>query len=71
VKEYNFKKPGYNEETGHFTQIIWKSTTKVGCARCGGKGSKWYETYVVCDYMPPGNIVANNNFYFKQNVLKK
>ncbi|QQK44485.1 SCP-like extracellular protein, putative [Penicillium digitatum] len=30
---YNFGKPtGFTEETGHFTQLVWKSTTQVGCA---------------------------------------
>jgi hypothetical protein len=35
---YNFGKPtGFTEETGHFTQLVWKSTTQVGCAafNCG------------------------------------
>ncbi len=71
MKDYDFKKPGYSDKTGHFTQIVWKSTKKVGCARCGGKGSKWYETYVVCDYSPSGNIVGDNNIYFEQNVSKE
>ncbi|KXG54230.1 Allergen V5/Tpx-1-related protein [Penicillium griseofulvum] len=37
---YNFDKPtGFTEETGHFTQLVWKSTTQVGCAavNCGYK----------------------------------
>ncbi|KAJ5676051.1 hypothetical protein N7462_008948 [Penicillium macrosclerotiorum] len=35
---YNFHKPtGFTEKTGHFTQLVWKSTTEVGCAtiNCG------------------------------------
>ncbi|KAF4766732.1 hypothetical protein N7455_005219 [Penicillium solitum] len=35
---YNFGKPtGFTEETGHFTQLVWKATTQVGCAavNCG------------------------------------
>jgi len=28
--DYNF--PGYSPGIGHFTQIIWKNTTKIGCA---------------------------------------
>ncbi|KAJ5793315.1 uncharacterized protein N7503_009293 [Penicillium pulvis] len=37
-KLYNFKKPtGYTEATGHFTQLVWRSTEEVGCAavNCG------------------------------------
>lgn len=35
---YNFQKPtGFTEKTGHFTQLVWRSTTEVGCAaiNCG------------------------------------
>ncbi|KAJ5167671.1 uncharacterized protein N7482_003265 [Penicillium canariense] len=37
-KYYNFDKPtGFTEKTGHFTQLVWKSTTEAGCAaiNCG------------------------------------
>jgi hypothetical protein len=66
-KHYNYNNPGFTHETGHFTQLVWKSTTSVGCARCGGRGAQWYETYVVCDYKPPGNVVSGNQF--RENVL--
>ena len=29
---YNFKKPGFNHKTGHFTQLVWKNSKKVGIA---------------------------------------
>lgn len=35
---YNFDKPtGFTEATGHFTQLVWRTTTEVGCAaiNCG------------------------------------
>jgi hypothetical protein len=30
---YNWNDPGFSESTGHFTQLVWKATTQVGCSR--------------------------------------
>ncbi|GCB26623.1 repressed by EFG1 protein 1 [Aspergillus awamori] len=38
VQKYNFQEPtGFTEETGHFTQLVWRETREVGCAAidCG------------------------------------
>ena len=37
---------------GHYTQMVWNTTTEVGCgmAICPDKGQIW-----VCNYNPPGN----------------
>ncbi|KAK5739876.1 hypothetical protein LTR17_004972 [Elasticomyces elasticus] len=49
------------ESWGHFSQIVWKSTTKVGCAtqHCPGGlanvGSDVSPYFTVCNYSPPGN----------------
>lgn len=81
---YNFNKPtGFSEETGHFTQLVWKGTREVGCAAvdCGltdpdGDGEKkWSRAqgwYVVCEYMPGGNVVGAKDDleYFRTNVQK-
>ena len=34
---YNWSNPGYSESTGHFTQVVWKATSQLGCgiATCG------------------------------------
>ncbi|KAI1158409.1 CAP domain-containing protein [Nemania serpens] len=52
---YNFHKPGFSEATGHFTQLVWKNTSAVGCGRrlCGERG--WY---LVCEYWPRGNVIG-------------
>ncbi|PVH85692.1 PR-1-like protein [Cadophora sp. DSE1049] len=71
--DYNFKKPtGFSEKTGHFTQLVWGNTTSVGCAveSCQGENDT-PGFYVVCEYYPPGNVVGNNNQFFKDNVLKQ
>ncbi|XP_058751594.1 pathogenesis-related protein 1-like, partial [Vicia villosa] len=37
---------------GHYTQVIWRNSTNLGCAkvRCENGG-----TFVTCNYYPPGN----------------
>ncbi|XP_060927967.1 Golgi-associated plant pathogenesis-related protein 1-like [Limanda limanda] len=65
IKDYNWSSPGFGMNTGHFTQVVWKETTKlgVGVASVGGK------VYVVAQYSPPGNM--NMPGYFEKNVLEK
>ena len=62
--EYDFSKGDFGEATGHFTQLVWKDTTSVGCGArlCGGGDDKndgsargWY---LVCEYWPRGNVIG-------------
>ncbi|RKP30420.1 PR-1-like protein [Metschnikowia bicuspidata] len=46
-----------NGEYNHFTQVIWKGTTSVGCAYKDCQAQGWGK-YVVCEYSPPGNVVG-------------
>jgi len=39
-------------EVGHYTQIIWRDTVSVGC----GKFINLDWTYLVCQYLPYGNV---------------
>jgi hypothetical protein len=53
---------------GHYTQLVWRGTTKVGCAkaRCtvnspfGAQLPTW--DYFVCNYEPPGNFVGQKPY---------
>ncbi|WP_265570386.1 CAP domain-containing protein [Sphingomicrobium nitratireducens] len=38
-------------DVGHYTQIIWPTTTHVGCALASSRD----KDYFVCRYSPPGN----------------
>ncbi len=45
---------------GHYTQIIWKSTSYLGCAKAKYKTGELKDGYIiVCKYSSPGNIVFN------------
>ena len=50
-KEYD-NGTGDFEATGHYTQLIWRGTTEMGCAV---SKDPEYE-YLVCRYFPAGNI---------------
>lgn len=46
---------------GHYTQLIWKSSTKVGCytAKCpAGTVLSMQSWYTVCNYSPPGKPIC-------------
>ncbi len=42
------------QEVGHYTQLVWKDTTKIGCGMAKYKGKNAY--VIVCKFYPPGNI---------------
>ncbi len=41
-------------DVSHYTQMIWKGTTRAGCAV--HKARKW--DFLICRYSPPGNVVG-------------
>lgn len=47
-----------DKDCGHYTQIVWQNTTKVGCgvATCDGRDI-W-----VCQYAPPGSFVGEKPY---------
>lgn len=48
--------PDPNKAIGHFTALVWKNTTKIGVGRVAGQGKEWWETYIVANFSPPGNM---------------
>jgi len=55
------------ETVGHYTQIVWKSTSKIGCgkARLAFGGTEVEGDFIVCQYGPAGNWAGQ----FEENVL--
>ncbi|KAJ3505096.1 hypothetical protein NLJ89_g7594 [Agrocybe chaxingu] len=58
VVDYNPNNPS----PSHFTQVVWKGTTQVGCAvqSCSGIFEARFgpAKYFVCEYSPQGNIIG-------------
>ncbi|KAL9981258.1 hypothetical protein ACROYT_G009935 [Oculina patagonica] len=67
--DYPFWKPPNSifdtkAQIGHFTQVVWKSTKKLGVGIASVKRGFWTTTYIVARYAPPGNYEGR----FKQQV---
>jgi uncharacterized protein YkwD len=52
IKEYSFDRGGFSMNTGHFTQVVWRDTSEVGCAKATCRGMDIW----VCNYNPAGNV---------------
>ncbi len=63
VEMYNFENSKWQPGTGHFTQIVWKQTTYLGCGIAKNKYEQGIT--IVCQYTPQGNYLRR----FSMNVL--
>jgi uncharacterized protein YkwD len=54
VDERRYYRPGRFPQVGHYTQIIWPTSQRVGCATAVNRT----RDYLVCRYLPAGNIVG-------------
>ena len=61
ISEHNFRKD-FQSNTGHFTQLVWKSSEQVGFG-IANRGERYF---VVANYYPAGNTLGQ----FHQNVFK-
>ena len=54
ISLYDFNKPGFSEATGHFTCLVWKSTTNMGLGI--SMNTSTGEAYITMNTVPPGNV---------------
>ena len=53
-----FSRTGKYEDVPHYTQIVWRNSTAVGCAMASNER----DDYLVCRYSPPGNVVGERSY---------
>jgi pathogenesis-related protein 1 len=61
---YDKGPPGFGEQTGHYTQVVWKASTSLGCAvhttpkpvPAAGTTQPYTWTVLACNYSPAGNV---------------
>ena len=73
ISAYNFNNPLLTNANGHFTQVVWRASTQLGCAQatCPVSTDPCFSPTVpcnpsitvpgtlwVCEYSPPGNFNA-------------
>ncbi|MEJ6486808.1 CAP domain-containing protein [Nostoc punctiforme UO1] len=46
------------KDVGHYTQVVWKNTTEVGCSLARGNSND----VLVCHYNPVGNVMGQSVF---------
>ncbi|KAL7741057.1 hypothetical protein ACLKA6_013490 [Drosophila palustris] len=61
IEDYDWSRPSFQMDTGHFTQVVWKGSKELGV----GVAKRGNTMYVVCNYNPPGNYMN----MFKKNVI--
>lgn len=55
------------KQCGHYTQIVWKTTTKVGCGMATCTQNSPFQGFAswefwVCNYSPPGNYIGQRPY---------
>jgi uncharacterized protein YkwD len=52
---------GNGHTVGHYTQVVWKNTTQVGCGKAKVT-TEYGGTFVVCRYSSPGNFIGQKPY---------
>lgn len=61
VERYDFRRGRFGMDTGHFTQLVWVGSQRLGCGSATCRQMRIW----VCNYDPAGNVQTQ----FRENVL--
>ncbi|XP_004230669.1 pathogenesis-related leaf protein 6 [Solanum lycopersicum] len=57
--DYNSNSCTGGKECRHYTQVVWKNSIQLGCARVQCTNGWWF---VTCNYNPPGNYIGQRPY---------
>ncbi|KAH7132239.1 CAP domain-containing protein [Dendryphion nanum] len=63
--KYPYDNPHWHAAWGHFTQLVWRDTSRIGCALSHCPDDRPWPARVYCFYENPGNNLA---YDFKDEV---
>ena len=52
----------FSSDTGHYTQVVWARSSKVGCGTTTYKDGRWFTSLYVCNYGPNGNFLRGQMY---------
>jgi glioma pathogenesis-related protein 2 len=65
IKYYDFDDGRFSSATGHFSQVVWNASQRLGVGFATKKSPSKHELYIVAHYSPRGNEAGR----FAMNVF--
>lgn len=56
---YNSNTCAAGQQCGHYTQVVWRNSVRLGCARARCNNGWWF---ISCNYDPPGNYIGQRPY---------
>ncbi|PWA66556.1 pathogenesis-related protein PR-1 type [Artemisia annua] len=57
--DYNSNTCAPGKTCGHYTQVVWRKSVRLGCARVRCNSGAWF---VTCNYDPVGNFIGQKPY---------
>ena len=58
--DYNSNSCAAGKVCGHYTQVVWRNSVHLGCAKVRCNNNRG--TFIVCNYDPRGNIIGQRPY---------
>ncbi|KAJ1403691.1 Pathogenesis-related protein 1-like, SCP domain [Sesbania bispinosa] len=57
---YDYNSNSCNGVCGHYTQVVWRNSVRVGCAKVKCDNNRG--TFITCNYDPAGNVIGQKPY---------